>query len=94
MRRVEMEKAREILWQHFELALSQREIASSVGVSLGSVSGVITKARATRLAYSAILKLSNKELGSILYPPVQKGVDQKASEPDLEMIHREMQKKA
>ena len=57
MRRVEMEKAREILRQHFDLGLSQREIAKSVGVSLGSVSGVITKARAAGIEYSALSKL-------------------------------------
>ena len=91
MRRLEMDKAREVLRQHFELRLSQREIAQSVGTSLGTVSGIITKARAAGLGYP--IKLSNKELGSILYPPPQKDGRRKAAEPDLEYIHREMQKK-
>ena len=41
-----MDKAREILRQHFEVGLSQREIADSVKVSLGTVSGILAKARA------------------------------------------------
>ena len=91
MRRAAMEKAREILRQHFELELSQREIAQSVSVSLGTVSNVITKARNAGIEYP--LKLSNKELGSIIYPPVQKAVKRKCAEPNMEYIHKEMQKK-
>ena len=91
MRRATMEKAREILRQHFELELSQREIAQSVSVSLGTVSNVITKARNAGIEYP--LKLSNKELGSIIYPPVQRAVKRKCAEPDMEYIHKEMQKK-
>ena len=91
MRRATMEKAREILRQHFELELSQREIAQSVSVSLGTVSNVITKARNAGIEYP--LKLSNKELGSIIYPPVQKAVKRKCAEPNMEYIHKEMQKK-
>ena len=91
MRRVDMEKAREVLRLHFELGLSQREIAKSVNISLGSVSGILAKARDAGLEYP--LKLSSKELGSILYPPSQKEINQKPVEPDMGYIHREMQKK-
>jgi len=91
MRRKAMEKAREILRQHLELGLSQREIAQSVKVSLGTVSNVITKARDTGIEYP--LKLSNKELGSIVYPPTQKEGKRKYVEPNMEYIHKEMQKK-
>ena len=86
-----MEKAREILRQHYELGLSQREISKSVNVSLGTVSGILSKARASGLKYP--LAVTNKELGSILYPPSPKAEKRKAVEPDMELIHREMQKK-
>ena len=86
-----MEKAREILRQHFELGLSQREIAKSVGASLGTISGVLSKFRSAGIEYP--LKLNNKELGIILYPPKERADKQKFVEPDLEYIHREMQKK-
>jgi len=91
MRKVDMEKAHEVLRLHYEAGLSQREIAQAIGISLGSVSGILSKARAAELEYP--LTLSNKELGSILYPPVQKEGMQKPPEPDLQYIHREMQKK-
>ena len=91
MRRTGMDKAREILRQHFEVGLSQREIADSVKVSLGTVSGILAKARAAGINYP--VKLNNKELGSILYPAVEKDGNQKYAEPDMEYVHREMQKK-
>jgi len=91
MRRVDVEKAREALRQHFELGLSQREIAKALNVSLGTVSSIITKARDTGITYP--ITLNNKELGSILYPPAQSAGAGKYAEPDVEYIHREMKKK-
>jgi transposase len=88
---MEMDKAREILRQHFEIGLSQREIAESVKVSLGTVSGVLAKARAAGIGYP--IQMSNKELGSILYPPKERGSESDHAEPDMEYIHREMQRK-
>jgi transposase len=85
-----MEKAREILRQHYELGLSQREIAESVKVALGTVSGVLAKARAAGISYPP--GLNNKELGSILYPPKEGDGKSNHAEPDMEHIHREMQK--
>ena len=90
MRRMEMDKAREILRQHFEVGLSQREIAESVKVSLGTVSGILTRARAAGIGCP--VELSNKELGSILYPPARKEGEEKYTEPDMEYVHREMQR--
>ena len=90
MRRVEMDKAREILRQHYEVGLSQREIAESVKVSLGTVSGVLAKARAAGIGSPA--HMSNKELGSILYPPKERGGEAGHAEPDMEYVHREMQR--
>ena len=86
-----MEKAREILRQHYEVGLSHREIAESVKVSLGTVSGILAKAREAGISYPP--GLSNKELGSILYPPKERDGKKKNAEPDMEYIHREMQKK-
>jgi len=91
MRRVDMEKAREVLRLHYETGLSQREIAQSVNISLGSVSGILSKAREAEIVYP--LTMSNKELGSVLYPSMNKDGKQKPVEPDLQYIHQEMQKK-
>ena len=86
-----MEKAREVLRLHLEAGLSQREIAKAQNISLGAVSGIIMKARTAGITYP--LKLSNKELGSILYPPAQNEGGHKYAEPDMKYIHREMQRK-
>ena len=91
MRKMEMDKAREILRQHFEVGLSQREIAESVKVSLGTVSGVLAKARAAGISYP--VQMSNKGLGSILYPAKEKDGKGRYAEPDMEYVHREMQKR-
>ena len=86
-----MEKAREILRQHYEVGMSQREIAESVHVSLGTVSGILARARAAGLSYP--IRMNNKELGSILYPAKEQDGEREYAEPDMEYIHREMQKK-
>lgn len=87
-----MDKAREILRQYYEVGLSQREIAESVKVSLGTVSGILSKARAAGIGYPP--EQNNKELGSILYPPVERDGAREYAEPDMAYVHREMQKKS
>jgi transposase len=91
MRRIDMEKAKEILRLHHQYELSHREIAEATGCSVGTVSNVLTKAKEAGVGYPT--PLSAKELGSLLYPPVSAGKGQVKPDLDLGYIHREMQKK-
>jgi len=88
MRRIAMDKAKEILWLSLKMGLSQREVASGTGCSLGMVNTVLARVKEAGLADP--LSLGSKELGSIIYPP-EKGRGK--AEPDLEHIDREMKKK-
>src|SRR5215469_12308824 len=88
MRRIAMEKAKEILRLSLEMGLSQREAASGTGCSLGMVNAVLKRVK--EAGVKDPLSLDTKELGSIIYPP-RKGKGK--AEPDFEHIDREMKKK-
>ena len=91
MRRTDMAQIKEILRLHYEVGLSQRDIAKSVQCSLGTVSNVQQRAREAGIEYPT--ELSAKELGSKIYPPVEKKPGEHKPEPDMEYIHREMSRK-
>lgn len=86
-----MEKAREILRLHNEAGMSQREIAAATGCSVGAVNNVITKVREAGVGYP--IKMTSKELGSLLYPPKVTAEGEVCPEPDLMYIHKEIQQK-
>jgi transposase len=85
-----MEKAKEILRLSYETGLSQRDVASATGCSLGMVCAIL--ARVKEAGVDDPLALDTKELGSIIYPPGREADGIKA-EPDLAYIDREMKKK-
>jgi transposase len=89
MRRIEMEKAREILRLH-DAGMTQREIAGAAGCSLGNVNTILTRAKAAGLV--DLSGIRNKELSAILYPAVRKPQQQR-DPVDLEWVHREMRRK-
>ena len=61
--RLSMRKAREILRQKWELGRSHREVAESIGVSKGAITGVIHRAFARGLAsWEVVARLSEEEL--------------------------------
>jgi transposase len=83
-----MEKAKEILELSLKMGLSQRDVASGTGCSLGMVNAVL--ARVKEADVGDPLSLGTKELGSIVYP-AEKG--KKKTEPDFAYVDREMKKK-
>ena len=82
-----MEKAKEIL-RLSQMGLSQRDVANSVGCSLGMVNAVLAKVK--EAGVSDPLSLETKELGSIIYPP---GKSNGKTVPDFEYVDREMKRK-
>jgi len=87
MRRIAMEKAKEIL-RLSQMGLSQRNVANGTGCSLGMVNAVL--ARVKEAGITDPLGLDTKELGSIIYPP---GKSSGKAEPNFEYIDREMKRK-
>ena len=84
-----MEKAKEIL-RLSQMGLSQREVASGTGCSLGMVNAVL--ARVMEAGVQDPLSLETKELGAIIYP-AGKGNGTGKGEPDFEHVDREIKKK-
>lgn len=84
-----MLKAREILRLKHEAGLSLREIGKSCNCGKTTVSEVITLAKKSGLVWP--VELSDKQLMSLLYPPVEdKNIP---PEPDMEYVFYEMKKK-
>jgi len=82
-----MEKAKEIL-RLSQMGLSQRDVASGAGCSLGMVNAVLAKVK--EAGVTDPFSLETKELGSIIYPP---GKSNEKTEPDFEYVDREMKRK-
>jgi transposase len=89
MRRLDMLKAREILRLKHELGLSLREIGKACNCGKTTVSEVLARATEAKITWPT--ELSDKQLISLLYPPVEN--QNSPPEPDVEEIYYEMKKK-
>ena len=86
--RLTMRKVREILRLKQEVKLSHREVADSLGVSIGVVSKVVNRAKLAGLAWESVAELSEDAVETRLYgargsPGVAR------ARPDPEWIHTE-----
>jgi len=88
--RLSMRKSREILRQKWELRLSHRQVARSLGVGLGTVSQTVRRAREAGLAdWAAVQALDEDTLAQRLYGAVPvAGVPRLV--PDCSWIHTEL----
>lgn len=89
MRWIEMLKAREILRLKHELGMSLREIGKSCNCGKTTVSEVLNRAEKAGITWP--IELSDKQLISLLYPPVEQKIS--VPEPDMEYVFYEMKKK-
>jgi transposase len=87
--RLSMRKTREILRQKLELGRSHREVAASVGLSVGAVSATLVRAAAAGLSWAAVQSLSDEALDQRLY-----GVKALSGRPlpDCAYLHLERKK--
>ncbi len=92
-RRLSMRRTREILRQKWALGRSHREVAQSLGVSIGAVSGALARARAAGLSsWEAIVALGEVELEHQLYTQGH-GTSAARPLPDWADIHTELGQK-
>ena len=84
-----MLKAREILKLKHEVGLSLREIGKACNCGKTTVSEVLERAEKAGITWP--IELNDKQLLSMLYPPVEQ--KETAPEPDMENIFYEMKKK-
>ena len=83
-----MRKTREVLRQKWCLGRSHREVARSLGTSLGTVSMTVARASAAGLDWEAVAALSDEELEGKLYEGPAGG-GQGRPLPDFAAVHAE-----
>ncbi len=88
--RLSMRKTREILRQKWELGRTHREVAASVGLSLGAVALTLGRAAAAGLDWAAAQALSEGALEERLYGPRDEA--RVRAMPDCEYLHAERKK--
>jgi len=87
--RLSMRKTREILRQKLELGRSHREVAASVGLSVGAVGATLVRAAAAGLSWASVQGLSDEALDERLYSA--KAIAARPL-PDCAYIHIERKK--
>jgi transposase len=85
-----MRKTREILRQKWELSRTHREIAASVGQSLGAVALTLGRAKAAGLDWAQAQALSDAALEERIYGPKAEATPR--SMPPFEYLHAERKK--
>lgn len=90
--RLSMRQLKEILRQKLVLGRSHREIARSVGVSAGSVGGVVCRARAVGLDWEQVAGTDEATLEARLYGPPEGTAGEDRPLPDPAYIHAERSK--
>lgn len=82
-----MRRTKEILRQKWQLKRAHRAIAASVGVGVGTVSEVASRAQKAGLSWAQVEPLEEQELERRLYGETTTTTDK--AEPDCTWIHRE-----
>ena len=87
--RLSMRRTRAILRQKLELGRSHREVAASVGLSVGAVSATLVRAAAAGLSWASVQGLTDEALDERLYAKL---VGAGRPLPDCAYIHAERKK--
>jgi transposase len=87
--RLSMRQIREILRQKWALGLSHRAVAQSLGVGLGTISSVVTRAQAAGLDWPQVQPLSDDVLEGRLYGRPEVAGQRQRPAPDCAWIHAE-----
>jgi transposase len=90
--RLPMRQIRDILRLKWTLKRSHRETARSLGVSVGVVASVVSRAAKKPLTWPEIEALSDEALDRALYGPTQDEVTGSRPEPDPVWMHQELRR--
>jgi len=88
-----MRTIRDILRLTFEAKLSQRQIARSLNIGLGTVSQHLKRAQAVELSWPIPDDMSDTVLESLLFPEQATTTRGGFVEPDYAVMHKELKKK-
>ena len=87
-----MRKIREVLRLHHERGCSQREIQASTGLSKGSVSDYLSRARRAGITWEAARALDDAELEAKLFRALGRNEPPNRVPIDFEWVHRELRR--
>ena len=87
--RLAMRQIRDILRQKWALGLSHRAVTQSLGVGLGTITSVLTRARAAGLDWPQVQALPDTALESRLYGRLEVAGQRQRPAPDCTWIHAE-----
>src|SRR5438552_901895 len=91
--RLSMRKVREVLRLRLGHGLSQRVVAQSLGLSQGSISGYLSRARRAGLSWPLPEALDDDErLEALLFPPAPDVPAEQRPVPDWARVHRELRR--
>lgn len=90
--RLSMRNTREVLRQKWALKKSHREVARSVGISVGGVSNVLDRATEAGLSWGEVQALSDESLEAKLFGEVSRPSEPQRPLPDPVYIHTERRK--
>lgn len=90
--RLPMRKIKEILRQKWALRRSNREVARSVGVSVGTVGNTVGRARDAKLDWQQAEQLDERELEVRIYGLPQRPIHDRPL-PPMDYVYKELHKK-
>ena len=90
--RVSMRQIREVLRLRFANELRQRAVAKSLGLSQGTVSGYLSRARAAGVSWPLPADLDDEQLEALLFPPPPAIAADQRPMPDWAWVHRELRR--
>ena len=92
-KKVTMQKIKDTLRLRYDAKLPQRQIALSLGLSLGVVSKYLQRTEAVGLSWPLLEGLPDHELATRLQPPRQVAEAQVFVEPDFSKMQQELKRK-
>ena len=90
--RLSMRKIRELLRLRWEHHLPQRVISQSLGLSQGSISDYLSRARRAGLTWPLPEALDDARLEALLFPPLPNIPSDQRPVPDWSAVHRELRR--
>jgi transposase len=88
-----MRKIKDVLRLFYEVKLSQRAIARSLGIGLGTVSTYLQRARKAGISWPLPAELHERDLGRLLFPSQPVSGQRRFVEPDYATVLLELKRK-
>jgi transposase len=92
--RISVRKISEVLRLTYDVGLSQRQVAASLGLANGTVATYLARAATAGIRWPLPEGMSEAEVARRLFPPaVRKPVPSRQREPDFALLHQELGRK-